>query len=297
MTLIAALVGAIIISFSAVFFTLSEVSPVTGAFYRTAYALPVLLILWWAHKDEDHRPRSRRWIAFGAGLALGLDVIAWHTSIEFIGAGLATLLANSSVIFVAVAAWILQGEKPSRQVLATIPIVLVGIAMVSGIGQQSAFGKDPVLGTALALVAAILYAFFILGFRHSNDAKAPAAGPLMEATAGALVMTLAFGLVGPGIEFGFTWPGHGWLLALALGSQVAGWLLIGYALPRLPAVETATIILIQPALTLVWGVLIFSERPSRVQILGALVVLAGVAFVAIARARVIPSRTGIPERT
>jgi drug/metabolite transporter (DMT)-like permease len=271
-----------------VFFTLSEVSPVTGAFYRSAYALPVLLVLWWIRRGEDHRPGLRRWIAFGAGLALGLDVIAWHTSIEFIGAGLATLLANSSVIFVAVAAWVLQGEKPSRQVLIAIPFVLVGIGMVSGIGQQGAFGEDPLLGTALALLAAMLYAFFILGFRHSNDARAPAAGPLMEATAGALLMTLVFGLLGPGIEFGFSLPSHGWLLALGLGSQVVGWLLIGFALPRLPAVETATIILIQPALTLVWGALIFSERPSRVQILGALVVLAGVAFVAIARARATP---------
>lgn len=288
MTLIAALVGAIIISFSAVFFTLSEVSPVTGAFYRTAYALPVLLILWWVRRGDDHRARSRRWIAFGAGLALGLDVIAWHASIEFIGAGLATLLANSSVIFVAVAAWMLQGERPSRQILLTIPIVLVGIGMVSGVGQQSAFGEDPVLGTALALLAAMLYAVFILGFRHSNDVRAPAAGPLMEATAGAMVMTLAFGLLGPGIDYGLTWPGHGWLLALALGSQVVGWLLIGYALPRLPAVETATIILVQPALTLVWGALIFSERPTAVQILGALVVLAGVATVAVARAATAP---------
>jgi len=287
-TLIAALIGAIIISFSAVFFTLSEVSPVTGAFYRMAYALPVLMILWWARRGEDHRLGSRRWIAFGAGLVVGIDVIAWHTSIEFIGAGLATLLANSSVVFVAIAAWILLGEKPSRQVLITIPFVLVGIGMVSGIGQQSAYGEDPLLGTALALLAAITYAFFLLGFRHSNDIRAPAAGPLMEATAGALLMTLVFGLLGPGIEFGFSLPSHGWLLALGLGSQVVGWLLIGFALPRLAAVETATIILIQPALTLVWGALIFSERPSGLQILGALVVLAGVAFVAIARARTNP---------
>jgi drug/metabolite transporter (DMT)-like permease len=62
-------------------------------------------------------------------------------------------------------------------------------------------------------------------------------------------------------------------------------MLIGYALPRLPAVETATIILLQPALTLVWGALIFGERPSVIQIAGALVVLLGVAFVAVVRAR------------
>jgi drug/metabolite transporter (DMT)-like permease len=66
---------------------------------------------------------------------------------------------------------------------------------------------------------------------------------------------------------------------------VAGWLLIGYALPRLPAVETATIILLQPVLTMIWAVLIFSEQPSPIQWLGAALVMAGVGFVAVSRAR------------
>ena len=88
-----------------------------------------------------------------------------------------------------------------------------------------------------------------------------------------------------GIEFTPTWPEHGRLLTLALTSQVAGWLLIGYALPRLPAVETATIILLQPVLTMIWAVLIFSEQPSAIQWVGAAMVLAGVGFVAVSRAR------------
>jgi drug/metabolite transporter (DMT)-like permease len=53
-------------------------------------------------------------------------------------------------------------------------------------------------------------------------------------------------------------------------------------------VEIATIILIQPALTMVWGALIFGERPSTLQIVGAVTVLAGVAFVAFIRARRVP---------
>jgi len=66
------------------------------------------------------------------------------------------------------------------------------------------------------------------------------------------------------------------------------WLMITYALPRLPAVETATIILIQPALTMVWGAIIFDERPSGLQILGAAIILGGVAVVALVRARLQP---------
>jgi drug/metabolite transporter (DMT)-like permease len=257
-TLLAALVGAVLISFSAIFFALSEASPVTGAFFRMAYALPILFLLWFARRSQDRRPRSRHWIAIGAGLALAADIVAWHTSIGFIGTGLATLIANTAVIFVALGAWLIFGEKPTRATMVAIPFLLVGVTLVSGLGQGDAFGSNPVAGVVLALLSAVFYSTFLLAFRHSNDEQAPAAGPLMEATFGAAVAILLAGLATSTVELEFTLPAHAWLLVLALGAQVVAWLLIAYALPRLPA---------------------------ALQIVGAITVLAGVAFVAVARAR------------
>ena len=43
-----------------------------------------------------------------------------------------------------------------------------------------------------------------------------------------------------------TWPGAGWLIVLALSSQVVGWLLITVSLPRLPAALTS-LLLTRPA--------------------------------------------------
>ena len=53
-----------------------------------------------------------------------------------------------------------------------------------------------------------------------------------------------------------------WLVLLAIGSQVIGWLLIGAALPKLPVVETSVLLLGQPVFTVIWGVLLFDERLS-----------------------------------
>jgi drug/metabolite transporter (DMT)-like permease len=194
------------------------------------------------------------------------------------------------VVFVALAAWMILGEKPRPKVAVAIPVVLGGVALVSGLGQADAFGSNPLLGTLLALAAAVFYTVFLLGFRHANDARAPSAGPLMEATAGALLVSGIVGLSTGALQFDPGWPAQGWLIALALGAQVVGWLAIGYALPRLPAAETATIVLLQPSLTLVWGALIFAERPSALQITGVVIVLAGVGFVAFSRA----SRETVP---
>jgi drug/metabolite transporter (DMT)-like permease len=241
--------------------------------------------MWWRARAADSRPLRARLIAFAAGVGLGLDTIFWQTAIGHIGAGLATLLVNTQVIFVAIFAWLALRERPAKAVLVAIPVVLFGVGLVSGIGQEDAFGSNPIKGALLALVAAAFYAGFILGIRLSNVSRAPAVGPLLDATLGAVTTALIAGVATTGIEFDLSWPRLGWLLALAIGPQVLGWSLITFALPRLPVVETATIILIQPALTLLWGALIFTERPSGLQIAGAALVLSGVAAVAVARAR------------
>ena len=84
--------------------------------------------------------------------------------------------------------------------------------------------------------------------------------------------------LGGHLDLAWSWPAHGWLIALALGSQVAGWLLIGYALPRLPAVETSILLLLQPMATVLWALLLFGEDLSVVQWLGVALVLTGVAL-------------------
>ena len=272
------------ISFSAIFFALSEVDPSTGAFFRAAYAVPVLFALWWVKRDQDRRPRRLHWLALLAGLSLGTDVVAWHSAIDYIGTGLATLLANTQVIFVTVIAWLILSERPDKRVLGAVPVILGGVALVSGLGQETAFGTEPLRGTGLALIAAMFYAIFLLTYRRSNQSDGPTTGPLLEASIGAAIAALLLGSFGTGVDLAFSWPAHGWLIALAVTAQVVGWLLIGFALPRLPAAETATIILLQPAMTIVWGALIFGERPSSLQVLGALVVLAGVGYVAFTRA-------------
>ena len=60
-----------------------------------------------------------------------------------------------------------------------------------------------------------------------------------------------------------------------------GWLLIGRALPELPAIETSILLLGQPIFAVFWGVLFFNERLSALQWLGSAIVLAGVATLSI----------------
>jgi drug/metabolite transporter (DMT)-like permease len=102
----------------------------------------------------------------------------------------------------------------------------------------------------------------------------------------AAVLCVLAGLVIGDARLVPTWPSAGWLLTLALTSQVFGWLLIATSLPRLPAAMTSMLLTVQPVGSVVLAALIFSESPSGLQLLGVLLVLA--ALVAAGRSRSVP---------
>ncbi len=72
-----------------------------------------------------------------------------------------------------------------------------------------------------------------------------------------------------------SWPSAGWLVLLALTSQVLGWLLITISLPRLPAALTSLLLTVQPVGSVALGALILGEAPSALQFVGVVLVLCG----------------------
>jgi len=280
MTHFLALLGVLSISFSAVFIRLARVSPVSATFYRAAYAIPVLAVISLANR-RDARTRRQHLLAFVSGLFLAADLDLWHASIPLIGAGLGTVIPNVQIVFVALVGWLQYGERPRAGTIAIIGVVLIGVALTSGLGRSDTYGTQPGAGVTLGVAAGLCYAVFLVVFRASNRLLAPPAGPLLDATVG-----MAFGaLLSAGLDPDFTLAvsreAHLWLLALAIVSQVVGWLFIATALPRLPAVETSVLLLVQPVFAIVWGVMFFGERMSSLQWIGSAIVLAGVAVLSL----------------
>jgi drug/metabolite transporter (DMT)-like permease len=269
-----ALLGAIAIAFSSILVRLSHASPSTAAIFRCAYALPVLGLLAWV---EDRRFGGRSWrrrrVAVGSGVFFAADLILWHHSIGDVGAGLATVLANFQVVLVPLVAWAVLSERPGRQVLAALPIAMLGVLLISGVVEHGAYGRDPALGAIYGIGAGIAYVGFLLLLRHGGaDLRRPA-GPLFDATATATVVSVIAGLIIGDADLSPDWPGAGWLITLALTSQVLGWLLITSSLPRLPAALTSLLLTVQPIGSVALAALIFSESPSALQLFGVAMVL------------------------
>jgi drug/metabolite transporter (DMT)-like permease len=283
---LAALAGAMAIAFSGIIYRLSEVSPETGAFFRCFWALPPLYLLArWEDRRFGPRTRRSRLFAYAAGLLFAVDLLFWHHAIEAVGAGLATVLGNTQVVLVGLIAWALLGERPSNRSLASIPIVLVGVVLISGVVGSGAYGSNPALGVLFGLITGVAYSGFLLTLRAGNaDTRRPA-GPLFDAT---LVSALAVAVYGlPTGDLDLT-PGpaaQAWLVLLALTSQVLGWLLISISLPRLPAVLTSILLTLQPVATVALAALLVDESPSPAQLLGAAAILSGLLLATAGRRR------------
>ena len=276
--LLAGVLGALVIAFSAILVRLSEVSPSTAAFFRCAYAVPVLAVLAWLEtKRYGPRPRRERLIMWAAGLMFAADLTFWHHSIEAVGAGLATVLGNVQVVLVGVIAWAVLGERPESRSIAAIPLVFFGVVLISGVIGEGAYGEDPVLGVVFGVFTAITYALFILILRHGNADDRRPAGPLLDATLSGAVFSALGGIAVGDIDWAPGLEAQAWLVLLALSSQVLGWLLISVSLPRLPALITSIVLMLQPVCTVFLGALLLSEAPSAVQLAGVAIVIAGVA--------------------
>jgi drug/metabolite transporter (DMT)-like permease len=278
------LVGAVAIAFSGILFRLSHVSPSTGAFYRCVWALPPLwLIARWEERRWGRRPLRARYFAWLAGAFFAADLVLWHRAIEQVGAGLATVLGNTQVVLVGVIAWLLWRERPQTASLVAIPIVIIGVILISGAFEQGAYGKNPGLGATYGVLTGLAYTGFLLALRQGGRGVVGPAGPLFDATLAAAIGCALIGVALGDLDLTPSWSAQGWLILLALSSQVLGWLLITISLPRLPAVVTSVSLTLQPVCSVLFAAAILGESPSALQLVGAAGILSGLVIASLGR--------------
>ena len=281
---LAGVAGALAIAFSAILFRKADVAPATGAVFRCLLALPALGVLAW-REDRRFGPRglADRRLAAVAGVLFAVDLIFWHAAVDAVGAGLGTVLGNVQVVLVPLAAWAVLSERPAVRGLVALPVVLAGVVLISGVLGDDAYGDDPALGVVYGLITSVAYTGFILVLRHGNrDVRRPA-GPLFDATLVSAVGAALGGAVAGDLDWSPPLAALGWLLLLALSSQVVGWLLISVSLPRLPAATTSLLLTLQPVGSVVFSVLLLDEDPSSAQLAGVALVVVAIVVATVSR--------------
>ena len=273
----AALLGATCIAFSGILYSWAQVSPSTGTVYRALFGLPLLgFVAWLEHRRYGGLPARTVRLALLAGVFFAGDLLFWHHAIAAVGAGLATVLGNLQVLVVGVVAWLAFGERPSRTTFIALPVVLLGVALISGAIGGRAFGANPGLGVVLGLATALCYGGYLLIIRRGGrDLRRPA-GPVAIATVSTAVVAAVVGLIGGDLDPLPAPASLAWLALLGLTSQSLGYLLISLSLSRLPAVLTSIILLAQPVMTVALGIVLLHEAPTNAQLAGVALVIVGI---------------------
>lgn len=289
-----AFLGAMSIAFSGVLYKFSETSPETASFYRCLWGLPILFAAAYIERGE-RGPMDRRSLGLAAfaGILFAGDLIFWHHTINLVGAGLATVLGNLQVVVVAVAAWLLFGERPSARTIVALPIILLGVVFIAGVLGGQNYGTNPQLGVFLGLLTALSYAGYLLVIRRISGRRT--AGPVAVSTTMTAAVALLVGIALGSLDLTPGWESMIWLILLGVSAQAIGYLFISLSLPRLPAVVTSIILLAQPVVAVGLAMVILGETPSVGQLIGVACVIGGIAFATVPLTRLRRRPSNVPS--
>ena len=271
--------GAMMISFSAVWVKLAHVTPTASAFYRVFLGGFFLLILVCFHRKKTGAEKTFSGLSLLTGLFFALDLYAWHRSIQYVGPGLATILSSFQVFFVPVASLMLYGERPGLRFVLSVPPALVGLFMIVGI-RWEILTPDYRMGIWYGILTAIFYTGFLISLRKlQSHASSPSPAFNLMVISFATAAFLAVEMVRTHDSFAIPdLQSAAALVGLGLMSQTVGWMLITRSIPRIPAAIAGLVLLLQPSLSFVWDVLFFHRETSTTAWVGVALALSAIYF-------------------
>ena len=257
-----------------------EAPPATVLALRTLFAAALLAPFGArALTRERHALAGRKALLLaGAAVLLILHFGLWIAGVYLTSVASATVLVNTTPLFLAAAALFVFRERTPRRTLVAVALgfggaVLIGVGDAGGRGS----GSDPLVGNVLSLAAALAMAGYLtVGGRLRQGLSWSAyVMPLYAlVAAGAVAAALATGAPLLGLS------GQTYLLCLgmALGPQLLGHGSINFALRYVSPVLLSLLALLEPvgASLLAWG--LFGEVPPPLALGGMALTLGGVAL-------------------
>ncbi len=289
--LISMLAGAALIGTNGLMVRLADTPPTISAFYRMLFAGGLLTLFVLLRRDWRPLPRAVWLWSLVPAAAFAADLWLWHRSILLIGPGLATLLANAQVFFMALAGVLLFGERIGPRFVAGIGLAFFGLWLLLG-ADWTALPADYRWGVWLGLATGLCYAVYNIGLRHVQRVglaqEAGRAAPIAQILAIASFGTaVLLGLAGAveGVSFAIpSWASLGWLLALAGMGHCLSWILISRAMQHLTVALVGLLLLVQPVCAFLLDVVLLQRPTLPREWLGLAFTLAGI-FLASLKAR------------
>lgn len=278
--LLVLLLGAFGIACAAIFVRLAlPAPPIVTGFWRLALATGVLALTLAPRVRLAALPRRALLQALAAGACFGADLALWNTALVETSVATATLLVNTTPVFVGGFAVLVLGERPGLRLVAGGVLALAGVVLLLGDDLDA---RSSLRGDGLALAAALFYSAYLLWIQRARRALDAGVAVAISGASSTLVLGAAALLHGDPFT-GF--PPHSWAVfaASATVSHLAAVVGIVWALAHLRATFAAVALLAQPVGTALLGWWWLGEALSPLQLAGGALVLAGIAAASRAR--------------
>ncbi len=250
----------------------TQLGPAATAGWRLLFSL--VLTGW---KIRTLPPRALwGWLGL-AGLFYAIDLALWYAAILRTSLMSATLIINIYPALVALLAWPLLGEKPTRRLAVGLGLTLVGGAVVAlrpeAAGGSRALADEAAWGAILVLGAAFAYAVYTV---VTSRVTAELGSTTAIFWTNLLAMPLLFGvtLVSGEATKITTWAALWPVVGLAVFGGLAQ-LSFAYALQRLPAAFAAMGSHLSLIFTGLVGWAIYSEPITLEHLIGATLIIGG----------------------
>lgn len=212
-----------------------------------------------------------------AAIAHILTAFLFVTSTKLTTAANAIFLQYTAPVYIILlGAWFLK-ERPSRNDWTSMAIIFAGMALFFG-DKLSLSGLE---GNILAVLSGFALAVMNVALRAQKDGS-PAESILLG--------HLTTAIIGFPYVLKESWTVTNWLIILYLGVFQIGFSFVFFtsAIKHVPAIEATLISTLEPVLNPIWVFFFLGETPGRFALVGAAIVLTGVALNAIGAARAAP---------
>lgn len=244
------------------------------AFVRGAIGALCLLLFALVSKTEISLSAIKKnlLILLISGAAIGFNWVFLFEAYGKAGVPTATVCYYMAPIFVILASPLVLKEKLTAKKLICVGVALLGMLLVSGLFGSSDTGNNPLLGIALGLGAALLYATVILLNKKLKDISSHNRTFIQLGTAALVV--LPYTLIAENVEFEKLTPTVLILLACVgiLHTGVAYLMYFG-SMKALPAQTVAIFSYVDPAIALLLSPLLLGQFMNIPQLIGAVLIL------------------------
>lgn len=245
---------------------------------RLMFASLILLPNWFKLEWRSLQPKAL-FYAVTAGVFLAFHFAMWITSLSYTSIAASTTLVNTNPIWVAILSRFWLNERLSKLKMIGILIAFVG-GIIIGFGDANSvsFYRNPLLGDALALIGAWAVSLYFMLGREAQQRGFSISGYITIAyTVAALVLFPLPFLFQQGYS---RYPDlvYFYLLLMAILPQLIGHTSFNWAVNRISPTLVTLAILFEPMVASFLGYLFFNEMPSLTILLGAIIILIGVAI-------------------